>query len=288
MGLKEYGKFVFKQEDHALGKKTVLGKTYGANVVPFPLPPCHGLSEGDELIDDLVARDETAEHIAARMIEWFVMDSPPDALIQRVAGAFSNSGGEIKPMIQELFDPAYLNEIHPSGNLKIRRPINFVTAAIRATNPTVDMEPLCTTGPMPVCQVGSSVISMVGWISSLFKMGQLSGLRASPDGFPGRNITWAGGLHPRLEFATALAFNDGGLGLTIDTAGLDQIFGAMTATNDLTEVASASIFLGKLCNVDVRRVQKYINTLATSLSYDDLRRECLATILSAPSYQYLH
>ena len=287
MGLNEYGNFVFKQEKHLFGQKTVLGKVYGANILPFPLPGCHGLSEGEDLIDDLVARDETAEHMATRMIEWFLMDAPPQPLIDRVAGAFKSSGSEIVPMIQELFDATFMSEIHPSDNLKIRRPINYVVGALRASNPTIDMEELCSDNLMPNCIPGSSIWSGVKWISSSVEIGQVPGGRPSPDGYPGKNGAYVGGLRARLQFATELA-HDLSLGLSIDSTKLDAIFGVATPTNDLAEAANLKVALGHLDVFDVRRVQTYINQLATSLSYDDLRRECFSMILSAPSYQYLH
>jgi len=287
MDLNDYGKFVFKQEKHLFGKKTVLGKVYGSNVLPFPLPGCYGLSEGEDLIDDLVARDETAEHMATRMIEWFLMDDPPQALIDRVAGAFSSSGSEIVPMVQELFDPTFLNEIHPSDNLKIRRPINYVVAALRASNPTIDMEELCSENLIPNCIAGSSIWSGIKWVGSSIEIGQVPGGRPSPDGYPGENEAYVGGLRARLQFAMELA-HDLSLGLSLDSTKLDGIFGVATPTTDLAEAANQKVALGYLDNFDVRRIQTYINKLTPSLSYDDLRRECFSMILSAPSYQYLH
>ncbi len=287
MDLNDYGKFVFKQEKHQFGKKTVLGKVYGSNIFPFPLPGCYGLSEGEDLIDDLVARDETAEHMATRMIEWFMMDAPPQALIDRVAGAFSSSGSEIIPMLQELFDPASINEIHPSDNLKIRRPINYVVSALRASNPTLDMMELCSDNLMPNCIPGSSVSTGAQWISSAFEIGQIPGGRPSPDGYPSKNGAWSGGLRARLQFVSELAHNQS-LGLSIDSTQLDDIFGVATATNKLAAAANQKLMLGFLDKFDVRRIQRYINKLTPSLSYDDLRRETFAMMLSAPSFQYLH
>ena len=116
-------RFHFNARRHAPGPKTVLGET-----IHFPDDP---IREGERVLDLLVEHPSTARFISGKLCRTFVSDQPPDALVERVAGAFSNSGGDIRLTLAEIFASS---EFRDSADQKFRRPIDYVAAALRVSD----------------------------------------------------------------------------------------------------------------------------------------------------------
>ena len=86
--------FVYRPMWHDGGEKTVLGET--------------GKLDGDEVLDVLLARPETAAHIARKLWLEFVSPTPDDAEVARWARTFRAAHYEIKPLMREiLLSPAF-------------------------------------------------------------------------------------------------------------------------------------------------------------------------------------
>ena len=75
------GTFVFRRLLHDPGEKTVLGRT--------------GRFDGDEMLDLLLARPETAEYVVAKLWREFVSPEPDPVEVRRIAGEFRRSGYRI-------------------------------------------------------------------------------------------------------------------------------------------------------------------------------------------------
>lgn len=78
---RETGRFVFRRTLHDPGVKTVLGVT--------------GRFDGDEVLDLLLARPETAEFIVAKLWREFVSPDPDAREVRRIAADFRRSGWRI-------------------------------------------------------------------------------------------------------------------------------------------------------------------------------------------------
>ena len=83
--------FVFRKRMHDDGQKKVLGHTVAA-----------GGGENDGLaVIDLLARDaHTARFISLKPCRRFVCDDPPAALVDRVAGVFRKTDGDIREVVR--------------------------------------------------------------------------------------------------------------------------------------------------------------------------------------------
>ncbi len=173
----ESGKFVFLNQIHDKGEKLILGQKVSAD----------GINDGLKVIEMLADHPSTAKFIAKKLAVKFVNDNPSEALVGRVAEAFTKSNGDIKTTLRALFTD---EEFYAPENYraKIKTPFEVVVSGIR----TVGAE----TNGMAVQQM-------------LAKMGEpLYGWQA-PTGFPDTAEDWVntGALLERMNFAVALASN---------------------------------------------------------------------------------
>src|ERR1700720_3607077 len=84
------GGYQFEPRRHEPGTKTVLGKTIGES----------GESEGLQVLHMLATSPATAKFISTKLAVRFVSDSPPPALVDRMANAFLTSNGDIKTVLR--------------------------------------------------------------------------------------------------------------------------------------------------------------------------------------------
>jgi uncharacterized protein (DUF1800 family) len=149
-------------------------------VLSLSIPAGGGIRDGEQVLEYLAEHPQTARFLAGKLCRRFVADDPPGPLVARVARAFLESGGEIRPTLSELFHSVEFLE-HPAR--KFKRPFDFTVSALRAVNAD-------TTG--------------AGLLPYLERMGQLPFKWTMPDGYPERVDAWAPGLLARWAFATDL------------------------------------------------------------------------------------
>lgn len=188
--------FEFRPADHAPGPKTVLGRTI----------PEAGADEGRMVIDLLVDQPACARHVARRLVQRFVADTPPEGLVAEVAGAFGRDG-DIPAMLRRLLTSEAFYAAHAApegGPAKIRRPLEFWAAALRAVD--ADVAPLLEDIPRDTYE-GEAVVNYAGRAEEwLAHMEHLPFRWRSPNGYPDAG-TWWGGAHvmiARWNYALAL------------------------------------------------------------------------------------
>ena len=118
-------RFEFRANDHDNGSKSVLGAPIQTT----------GVDEGHEVLDRLVDHPSCPRHVARRLALHFVADTPPAALIERVAGAWGRDG-DVVAMLSALFgSPEFGQAVADpigDGPAKIRRPMEHWVAVLRA------------------------------------------------------------------------------------------------------------------------------------------------------------
>jgi uncharacterized protein (DUF1800 family) len=118
-------RFEFRPQDHDTGAKFVLGT---------PIRTA-GVDEGHEVLDRLVDHPSCPRHVAGRLARRFVADTPPPALIERVAGAWGKDG-DIEALLRALFGSTEFRDAvadpEGGGPAKIRRPMEHWVAVLRA------------------------------------------------------------------------------------------------------------------------------------------------------------
>jgi uncharacterized protein (DUF1800 family) len=171
------GTFYFNEQWHDNGEKTILGQKVNEG----------GIKDGLKVIDILANSPATAHFIAKKLTVKFVSDNPSEALVKRVADAFTKSKGDIKTTLRAIFTD---EEFFAADNYhaKIKTPFELTISAIRTLGAETN---------------GGQVQAM------LAKMGeQLYGYQA-PTGYPDTAEDWVntGALLERMNFAVALAAN---------------------------------------------------------------------------------
>ena len=173
------GTFFFNARAHDDGEKTVLGRK---------IPAGGGFKDGLAVLDILARHPSTAKFIATKLVRYFVSDTPPPALVDRVAAAFTKSDGDIRETLKAIF---FSNEFNSpeAYRAKIKRPFELVVSALRTLGAD-------TNGGPQTHQ----------WIA---RMGEpLYGFQ-TPNGYSDAAESWVntGGLLERMNFGLALAGN---------------------------------------------------------------------------------
>ena len=123
------GEWMFRARAHDEGEKTVLGQK---------IAPGGGQKDGERVLDLLANHPATAQFIARKLCVRFVADAPPDALVERVAAAFSASQGDLKTTYRAIFSaPEFASE--GAYRAKIKSPFEFSVSAVRALGGAVQI-----------------------------------------------------------------------------------------------------------------------------------------------------
>lgn len=174
----ESGQFYFNDRWHDNGTKTVLGQKVDEG----------GIKDGLKVIDILVKSPATAKFIARKLCVKFVNDNPDDAIVNRVAAAFSRSNGDIRSTLRAIFTD---KEFFAPENYraKIKTPFELAISAIRT--------------------IGADTTASPAVVAMLNKLGEVPYGYQAPTGYPDTAEDWVntGALLERLNFTVALAAN---------------------------------------------------------------------------------
>jgi uncharacterized protein (DUF1800 family) len=163
------GEFVFLRRAHEPGSHTVTGREY----------PDSGLEQGRAVLNDLARDPATARHIATKLAWHFVADDPSEALVVRLANRFIETDGDLKEVTQALITAP---EAWDLKQAKIKRPAEWIVAALRATGQKGDIQRI---------------------VGGLNLLGEPLWRPPAPKGFPDANAAWLDGLAHRLDIANA-------------------------------------------------------------------------------------
>jgi uncharacterized protein (DUF1800 family) len=113
---RESGEYRYRPFFHDTGQKTVLGRT--------------GRFGGDDVVDILLARPETARFVVSKLWRELVSPTPDAAEVERLAAVFRESRYEIKPLLRALLTgDAFWAEDHRAALVK--SPVDLVVGTLR-------------------------------------------------------------------------------------------------------------------------------------------------------------
>jgi uncharacterized protein (DUF1800 family) len=167
------GSFAFVSQLHQPGDRTIMGRRYAVA----------GEGQAKAVLLDLAAHPATAMHIATKLARHFTSDTPPPALVSKLAAAFQKSGGDLPSVYRVLIDAPEVWAASP----KFKSPWDWSVSALRA--------------------VGVTSIEGQQTANMLNQLGQPVWRPGSPAGFDDVDATWAGpdALFRRVEVAGRLA-----------------------------------------------------------------------------------
>jgi len=181
------GEFVFEESRHEPGTKTVLGHTIAEG----------GMNEGLEVLHILATSPATAHFVSKKLAERFVSDTPPAALVDRMAATFLKSDGDIKAVLTTMFhSPEFWSPA--VYRAKVKTPIEFVASALRASDAAVQ-NPIALVAAMQ--QLGMPIYGMQTpngyswqaseWVSSNALVARMNfALLLSGGRLPGTKLDW--------------------------------------------------------------------------------------------------
>jgi len=168
--------FTFNSDAHDRGAKVWMNHNIRAA----------GQSEGEAALKLLAMHPATARHLSTKLVQYFVNDIAPPALVDRLANVYLEAKGEIRPVLKALFtSPEFMDQANVG--VKYKTPYQFVVSSARATGlPILNIRPLLGT----LTQLGMPLYGC-----------------PTPDGYKNTETAW---LNPdavtrRINFATALA-----------------------------------------------------------------------------------
>ncbi len=169
------GEFEFDESKHEPGKKIVLGHVIKEG----------GQKEGMEVLDILAHNPATARFICTKLATRFVSDTPPQDLVDRMAGTFQKSDGDIREVLKTMLkSPEFWSP--DLYRVKVKTPLEFVASAIRAS--------------------GAEVQDAMPLVQTLNRMGMPLYEQQPPTGYPMKADAWvnSSALLNRMNFSLQL------------------------------------------------------------------------------------
>jgi len=257
---RENAEFKFDERLHDPDPKIVIGKKIHAG----------GMRDGEEVIDLLVHHPSTAKFISTKLARRFVSDTPPPALVARMAQTFQSSDGDIRVVMKTMiYSPEFWSR--NAYRAKIKTPFELVVSAARALGTDVDT-------PMPLVQ----------WAG---RIGEPLYQCQPPTGYSDRADSWVntGALLNRLNYSLALSGNRirGSRSDVPSLLGMDSSADAKVALEHAVQV-----FLGaQAAPTTVETLQKQLdNPQVVQAKLDDPVKQVdlgvvAGLVLGAPEFQ---
>ena len=179
-----------------------------------------GMRDGEQVLDILSRDPHTAHHVSYELAQRFVSDTPPAALVDRMAQTFLKSDGDIREVLRTMiYSPEFWRRDEIRS--KIKTPFELVASATRAVG-------------------GESQVPLmlVQWTS---RIGQPLYQCEPPTGYSNRAEAWVntGALLTRMNFSLALTSNRI-RGVAVNAGAL---FGSDTAANPHATLDRAILLL---------------------------------------------
>lgn len=248
------GTFVFRAVTHDSGAKTVLGTS---------IPAGAGEQDGETVLDVLANHPSTSSFIARKLCTYFLTYDPPQAIVDRVAARFFNTGGDIRATMRVVLSVRSFSEVPLATAHKLKRPLHMAIAALRSTSARVNIP--------------------LGLQEELQLMGHVPFSWPAPNGYPDSIGAWGSNLLPRWAFATRLLDNDIN-GTIVTDASIAALLGNI-APAEVATTLDQHLTGGRMTPIDVAELQDFVDNQPTWTT--TVAREALALALSLPSTQWV-
>ncbi len=123
--------FKFDAGTHDYGAKSLFSSMgIPLNIPARPALSADGVFDGIEVIQHLAASSLTAEYVSFKLIQKFVNDVPPPALVAQCIGTWLGSGGDLSDVMETiLLSPDFLGTAHRYA--KIKTPAEVLISTVR-------------------------------------------------------------------------------------------------------------------------------------------------------------
>ncbi len=278
------GEFTFAPRRHDDGPKTVLGHA---------IPPNGGIKDGEMVLDILASHPSTAKFIATKLCRRLVSDDPPPALVDRIAGVFLQTDGDLRQVVQaiifssEFFSPrAY--------RAKIKSPFEFAVSAVRTAGGKITPDDVVPLDRHLAMEAGATFGRGMDRLASakrkslnvqIIEMGQPLFAHQAPTGYPEDSRKWVntGALISRMNFALALAEHK----LTdVSVTPADLIHGVdIDKPDTILERLNQTFLQGELTVPTRATLERHLSATEDGEASTVNIPELMALILGSPEFQ---
>ena len=119
------GEFIFRENLHDTGVKTVLGKT--------------GNFDGDDVLDILLQQKQTAIFISTKLYRFFVNNEVDEQKVKWLADRFYKSGYEIAPLLKDIFTSDWFYDQKNIGT-RVKSPVDLLVGIRRSMPMQIENE----------------------------------------------------------------------------------------------------------------------------------------------------
>jgi uncharacterized protein (DUF1800 family) len=235
------GAFEFNPARHDFGAKTLLGQRIDGG----------GFDEVEKAVDLIVSQPACAQFVSRKLATYFVSDTPPRSLTDRMAKTFQKTHGDIAEVLETMFES---REFTASLGAKFKDPMHFVVSTVRLA---YDGKSIINTHPV------------VNWLNA---SGEPLFGRQTPDGYPLTESGWAssGQISRRFEIARAIGSGNGGL--------FEPEDGSPAATTGFPQLSTRLYFAA---------VEPFLSSNArTALDRAGSQHEWNTYLLASPDFNY--
>lgn len=263
----QLGEFLFRPENHSVENPiTVLGVNYTNGDV----------TDGENFLDDLAARPETAEFICAKLIRWLLGNPLPTHLHDQVVSEFISTGGDIALTVAKIFSNLIVDSAIPAGPV-FKRPSRIVVGMMRQLQADL--------GPLGIGALGAA--------QGLGGLGQSPYDWPAPTGFPISIEAWGSDIYGRWTFVNGFVLGQlAPLGATVPDGLIDDLLSAGTDPLVLGKNIEQALMGSPFDPSDSAELQAYIETVFSNFPGVSqalqrvLTRDTLVFAASLPSYQF--
>ncbi|MDJ0848607.1 MAG: DUF1800 domain-containing protein [Myxococcota bacterium] len=156
--------FKYKNFIHDQGPKQVMGE--------LVIPANGKMQDGLDLIAFLADHPTTAARLSRLLVQRFVSEDPPPALVQDAASVYLSTGGDLREVMRTILHSREFTE--GSYRNKVKRPLVVLASAARAL------------------RAQSAEAELNRFVTELRSMGEPLYEAAPPTGFPEASAFWAG------------------------------------------------------------------------------------------------
>jgi uncharacterized protein (DUF1800 family) len=206
------GDFRFEPRIHDEGQKIVLGHVIRAG---------GGENDGEQVLDILAKSPSTATFMATKLVRRFVSDTPPPALVDRVAARFRDTDGDLREVMRTILSSPEFSA--PAAyRAKVKTPFEFVVSALRAT--------------------GAEIQDATPLVRQMQQLGQPLYMCQPPTGYKDTADAWVntGALVSRMNFSLMLASNKVPRVTVTDTSAVGTTLGGDMSETTRQTIAKAT------------------------------------------------
>jgi hypothetical protein len=247
--INDRGLFEFLPDWHDEGEKTVLGQT---------IPAGGGKSDGDRVLNILLAHPSTPRYVGGKLLRRLVADEPSPAMLDDVVSTWEGTGGDIRAIVRTVFNHAEF----PAAPAKLKRPFELLVSLLRATYARYD---------------GREDVTYI-----LDRLGHRPFAWPTPDGYPDTAAEWTGNLLGRWNLCLDV-MNGAIPGLQTDLDALAEAGNLGPLGDNYSEEALR--FFGRLFLSRELKPEE-LGPLATHWQTTGNAGEVIALLAASPAFQW--